>query len=139
MIECARSSGFLQESLLTAGVADAGTGEDLDGDFSLQPRIPRSKHFSHAASPESRLDLVRPEACAGFYRQLLRCADYTPVVYGRLTTMTVTPLEIVVFPAASRATAVKVCGPVGIVAVFQLIEYGAVKSSAPRFTSSSLN
>ena len=139
MIERARRSGFLQEPLVTGRVADAGAAEDLEGHFSLQPWIPRSKHFSHAACAEGRLNLIRPEACAGFYRQFFGCADYTPVVYGRLTTMTVTALEMVVFPAASRATAVNVCGPFGAVVLFQLIEYGARESSAPRFTPSSLN
>jgi hypothetical protein len=65
MIQCARGSSFLPEPLLTVGVAHANAGEDLEGHVTLQPRIPRPKHFSHAASPDGRLDLVRPEACAG--------------------------------------------------------------------------
>jgi len=68
MIERAGGSGFLQEPLLTAGIAKVGTGEDLKGDFTLQPRIPGSKHFSHAARPKGGLNLVRPEACAGLQR-----------------------------------------------------------------------
>ena len=43
-------------------------------------------------------------------------------------------------PAASRATAVSVCDSVGALpVVFQLTEYGALVSSAPRFAPSSLN
>ena len=42
-------------------------------------------------------------------------------------------------PAASRATAVSVCGPLPAVVVFHETEYGAVVSSLPRFAPSSLN
>ena len=43
------------------------------------------------------------------------------------------------FPAASRARAVSVCGPFAAVVVFQDTEYGLVVSSAPRLTPSSRN
>src|SRR5258708_438407 len=56
-----------------------------------------------------------------------------------LETVTVTGAEGVLLPAASRATAVMVCGPLLAVTVFQEIEYGAVVSSAPRFAPSMLN
>ena len=42
-------------------------------------------------------------------------------------------------PAESRATAVKVCVPFGIVVVFHITLYGAPVSSAPRLAPSSLN
>src|SRR3989442_14071079 len=54
-------------------------------------------------------------------------------------TVTVTPDDVLVFPAASRATAVSVCDPSGTAAVFQLMEYGEAVSSAPTFVPSSLN
>src|SRR2546426_557345 len=54
-------------------------------------------------------------------------------------TVTVTPDDVLVFPAASRATAVSVCDPSGTAAVFQLMEYGEAVSWAPRFVPSSLN
>src|SRR6266850_379735 len=57
---------------------------------------------------------------------------------GRLT-VTVTPVEDFVLPAASRATAVSVWVPVDVAEVSQVIAYGDVASSAPRFTPSSLN
>src|SRR6266850_600592 len=53
--------------------------------------------------------------------------------------MTVTPADVVALPAASLATAVKVCAPGGAAAAFQLIENGAVRSSAPSGAPSSLN
>jgi hypothetical protein len=56
-----------------------------------------------------------------------------------LETVTVTALEVVAFPAASRARAVSVCEPVLAVVVFQETEYGALVSSAPRLAPSSLN
>ena len=52
-------------------------------------------------------------------------------VVSVLETVTVTPAEVVVFPAASRACAVTVCDPLAAVEVFQAISYGAVVSSAP--------
>src|SRR6266852_6218279 len=42
-------------------------------------------------------------------------------------------------PNPSRATAVKVCGPLLALVVFHEIEYGALVSSAPRLAPSSLN
>src|SRR5207237_122816 len=61
------------------------------------------------------------------------------VIVGGLTTITLTAAEVVVLPAASRATAVRVC--VALVAVVAAHEraYGAVITSAPRFAPSSLN
>src|SRR5438128_618925 len=56
-----------------------------------------------------------------------------------LFTVTLTAAEVVVLPAASRATAVTLCEPLLAVVVFQETEYGATVSSAPRFTPSSLN
>src|SRR5439155_663855 len=56
-----------------------------------------------------------------------------------LVTVTVTGAEVVVLPAASRATAVRVCEPLAAPVVFQEIEYGAVVSSAPKLAPSILN
>ena len=56
-----------------------------------------------------------------------------------LLTVTATPVEVVVFPAASRATAVSVWLPFEAVVEFHVIEYGVAVSSAPRLTPSSLN
>src|SRR6185436_724350 len=47
--------------------------------------------------------------------------------------------EVVWLPAASRARALSVCVPLLAEALFQLIEYGAVVSSAPSATPSSRN
>src|SRR6266851_4055456 len=56
-----------------------------------------------------------------------------------LGTVTFTGAEVVVLPAASRATAVSVWLPAVAVVVFQATEYGAVVTSAPRLAPSSLN
>src|SRR6266853_1200398 len=58
---------------------------------------------------------------------------------GPLDTVTVIGAEVVRLPAASRATAVRVCEPLLAAAVFQEIEYGALMSSAPKLAPSILN
>src|SRR5439155_24292340 len=60
-------------------------------------------------------------------------------VGGLLSTVTLTAVEVAVLPAASRATAVKVCAPLVAVVVIHERVYGAEVSSTPRFTPSRLN
>jgi hypothetical protein len=52
-----------------------------------------------------------------------------------LLTATLT-VELAALPAASRATAVKVCGPLPTVLLSQVIAYGGAVSSAPRLIPS---
>ena len=54
-------------------------------------------------------------------------------------TVTFTAEEVLVFPAASRATAVRTLAPFAVPVVFHEIEYGDELSSEPMFTPSSLN
>jgi hypothetical protein len=62
------------------------------------------------------------------------------VVGGELfDTVTVTAVEVVVFPAASRALAVRECEPLATVVVFHEVEYGEVVSSAPSAVPSRKN
>src|SRR6266516_812452 len=56
-----------------------------------------------------------------------------------LETVTVTALEVVAFPAASRARAVSVWEPLLAVVVFQETEYGELVSSPPKLAPSSVN
>src|SRR3954469_22850084 len=56
-----------------------------------------------------------------------------------LLTVTVTPADAAVLPAASRATPVSVWDPLPIVVVFHTIENGDAVSSGPRFAPSILN
>src|SRR2546425_607820 len=58
---------------------------------------------------------------------------------GGLFTVTLTGAEGVLLPAASRATAVRVCVPLRAVVLFQETVYGATVTSAPRLAPSSLN
>src|SRR5437773_1743133 len=53
--------------------------------------------------------------------------------------VTLTGDEVVRFPAASLATAVRVCEPLPTVVVFQDTEYGDAVSSAPRLAPSTRN
>jgi hypothetical protein len=54
-------------------------------------------------------------------------------------TVTVIVDEVVLFPAASRATALSVCDPFATPKVFQLIEYGLDVTSDCKLAPSSLN
>src|SRR5207253_115124 len=56
-----------------------------------------------------------------------------------LLTVTLTALDVVRFPAASRAMAVSVCEAFDAVVVFHDTVYGVAVSSEPRFTPSSWN
>src|SRR5262249_5394634 len=60
-------------------------------------------------------------------------------VESTLLTVTDTGADVVLFPAASRATAVSTCAPFAAVVVFHETLYGAAAASAPRFAPSSLN
>ncbi len=42
--------------------------EDLDRDNTIETRVARSIHLTHAAAPDQRQDFVRPEVCAGGQR-----------------------------------------------------------------------
>src|SRR5437016_5428841 len=56
-----------------------------------------------------------------------------------LETVTVTTVEVVAFPAASRARAARVWEPLPAVEVSQETEYGPLVTSAPRLAPSSRN
>src|SRR5206468_1108611 len=58
-------------------------------------------------------------------------------VVSAFDTVTLTGDEVVRFPAASRAAAVRVCEPLPTVVVFQDTEYGDAVSSPPRLAPSS--
>src|SRR2546426_2616060 len=61
------------------------------------------------------------------------------VIVGALTTVTLPAAAVAVLPAASRATAVRVCTPLLAAVVFHERTYGAVVASPPRLAPSSLN
>src|SRR5438132_11366275 len=65
--------------------------------------------------------------------------EMTGGVTSPLLTVTLTPADTVELPAASRATAVSVCGPLTAAVVVQRIEYGGPGTSVPSAASSSLN
>ena len=65
MIERRGRARFLLEALHAIRVGGDGRGEDLEGDFTIQPRIARAKHFAHPARANRAENFVRPEARAG--------------------------------------------------------------------------
>src|SRR6266850_882671 len=60
-------------------------------------------------------------------------------VVSAFLTSAVIPAEVAPFPAASLATAVRVCVPSRTVVVFQETAYGGTVTSAPRLAPLSLN
>ncbi len=65
-------------------------------------------------------------------------AETVEISGGVLSTVTLTAAAAV-FPAASRATAMRVWAPSATKVVFQEIEYGEAVTAAPRFVPSSVN
>src|SRR6185295_6025424 len=93
-------------------------------------------------------------ASVGFGRFRTKAFPFSPVVFEPvlmcwirvgvpvpvgvwLSTITVTFAAVPTFPAASRALADRTCVPLATGVVSQLIEYGAVFTSEPRFMLSS--
>ena len=65
MVQRGGRARFLLEALHAIRVGGDGRGEDLEGDFTIQPRIARAKHFAHPAGANRAEDFVRTEARAG--------------------------------------------------------------------------
>ncbi len=63
----------------------------------------------------------------------------TVIVGVLLETVTETEVEVVVLPAASRATTLRTCVPFATEVVSHVSAYGAVKSSLPRLAPFSMN
>src|SRR2546422_696977 len=94
-------------------------------------------------SPYTRIE-VSPMPLAAFtvtFVRLVSVAPFSGAVIETVgfATVTLTPAEVVLLPAASRATAVSVWAALVAVAVFQEKGYGAAGVSAPRLAPSSLN
>src|SRR5205814_221915 len=74
--------------------------------------------------------VIVPETVAPLAGELMLTVGGVVSGGGPFETLTVTGAEVVRLPAASRATAVKVCEPLLAVVVSTDTEYGAVVSSA---------
>ena len=63
-----------------SGEAGNLLAQDLDGDGTVEPRVPRVVHLSHAAGAERADDLVGSEAGAWdqWHSECLRSRDYIP-------------------------------------------------------------
>src|SRR6266853_2066750 len=103
----------------------------------LAPSILNCTPTTPTLSEALAVTLVVPETVAP------EAGDVTLIVGGvvsdggALATVTVIGAEVVRLPAASRAIAARVCGPLPVVVVSHEIEYGALVSSAPPLTPSS--
>lgn len=55
----------LLEAVHAVGIGGDRRWEDFDGDRTVQPRVTRAIHFSHAPFADMSEDLMRPEYCGG--------------------------------------------------------------------------
>ena len=78
VIERAYGLRFLLEAAQALRVGRCRLGEDLDGDFSPEPRVPGAVDLAHAAGPERPADLVGAETIPRLQRHGSgsQCANY---------------------------------------------------------------
>jgi hypothetical protein len=118
------------------GVATLLRPSKLKAPFTLPaPQIPPVSCPVYPLPDESRA--ILPDPSSKFQYPSNPCVG-APLVPALLT-VTVTGLDVIVFPPVSLATAVNVWFPFAVVVVSQLMLYGATVRSAPTFPPSSWN
>ena len=65
MVQRRRGTRFLLEAAQAVGIGGERLGQDLDGNFAVQPRVVRAIHFAHAACAKRRTNFVLPENRSG--------------------------------------------------------------------------
>ena len=110
------------------GAAVSSTPTLLPSTWNCTPTTPTS-------SDAVAVIVVVPETVAPSAGALI----FTVGAVVSLETVTVTAVEVVVLPAASRATAVSVCDALVAFLVSHASAYGALVPSAPTFAPSTLN
>ena len=98
MVQRRNRARFPIEALLGLGVLGKMRGKNLDGDSSIEPRVPRPIHLSHPARPERRLNLIwtesrargKPHVCAQLY-SMLRLPWRVGILTSRVPTPTCRP------------------------------------------------
>jgi hypothetical protein len=71
MIQCRRGLRFLLKAAPRRLVGDL-VGQELDGDGTVEPRVPRAEHLAHTTNTEACLDLVGAKTFAGNDSHLMR-------------------------------------------------------------------
>src|SRR2546422_192850 len=64
MIQAGNGFGFALEPLLTHRIGRKVRRQNLYGHGAVEPRVLRTVHFAHSASPERSADLIGPKFCA---------------------------------------------------------------------------
>src|SRR5206468_15417 len=111
-------------------------GDDVSSEPTLAPSTRNCTPATPTLSEAEALTVVDPDTVAPDAGAVMLTEGGVASVFE---TVTVTGDEVVRFPAASLAIAVRVCDPLPTVVVFQGIEYGDDVSCAPRLAPSSLN
>ena len=65
MVQRRRSPRFLRETLQTIGISGKRCWQNFDCDIAVQPRVSRPINLAHAAGPNWRMNLVRPQHFSG--------------------------------------------------------------------------
>ena len=121
------------EVQLGLGVQDEAENEDVVSDGS-----PETEKKTGRIVPAVEVALIVVDTDCPCVVVLSPSAESEKAKGIALLTVTET-VDVVWFPAASRATAASVCEVLMAVVVSQLTEYGKLVSSAPRLYPSSLN
>src|SRR5206468_1428599 len=111
-------------------------GDDVSWGATLAPSTRNCTPATPTLSEAEALTVVDPDTVAPDAGAVMLTEGG---VVSAFDTVTLTGDEVVRFPAASRAVAVRVCEPLATVVVFQEIEYGDDVSCAPTLAPSSMN
>ena len=65
MVQRGCGAGFLLEAAQAIGVGGQRLGQDLDGDFAVQPGVVGAINFAHSARAKRGADFILPEDRSG--------------------------------------------------------------------------
>src|SRR5206468_1690999 len=111
-------------------------GDDVSSEPTLAPSTRNCTPAAPTSSEEEALAVVDPDTVAPDAGAVMLTEGGVASVPARRSSDLD---EVVRFPAASRAVAVRVCEPLPTVVVFQEIEYGDDVSSEPTLAPSTRN
>src|SRR5215510_1294617 len=93
MVGCARRKRLLLEATQPVGILRKRSGQDFDGDFTVQSRVAGAPDFAHPARAERRENFVMAQACAcGKCHFFISAAQFVTTVSGAFGSISTTAL-----------------------------------------------